>query len=136
MTLQTKTRHLAGKTTAEVGVFAEKPVPADAERWDIEYGDGSHAVDVIESRKAPNAGLARAMALKLIRAMKREHGEDLYISQVEVRTYEWVPTEFEDPWSGHQTVLDADSEQRTSQYGSYDESASAVTWGPVEPYRD
>lgn len=134
--LETKNRRFAGRKTADVFVAALKPVPDDAEQWDVEFGDGTHAIDVYGNRNAPNAGLARAAGLRLVKQMLAED-ETLLIDHIEVTTYDWVATSFEDlPQYGGQTILDAEKESRTKQYGRWDEQAKTITWSEPEPYRD
>lgn len=134
--METKNRAKAGKKTADVFVAALKPVPQDAEKWDVEFGDGSHAVDEFAYTSAPNAGLARTAALRLVKKMLAED-ETLLIDHIEVSIVEWVPTSFEDlPEYGGEVILDAEPETRSRQYGQWKEDSRTIEWGEPERHTE
>lgn len=132
MARETVDRHRAGKRTAYVTVAWTTPVDAHATHWDVEYGDGTRAVDHAEGRRCPNAGMARGWAARRWRQIPLEH-PGARLDHVRVIVERWDADEFEDDRYG--TILDAEAITETEQFGSEGDAAGVIDWAEPEPYR-
>lgn len=128
---ETKDRHRVGKRTAWASIGWGVPVPDDAERWDVEYGDGTKAVDDTDGRRCPNAAMARGWAAKRAQQVPIEHpGARVHYLCVTVER--WDADDIDDDVYG--TILDAVCVTESEQYGYLDDD-DTIDWAEPEPVR-
>lgn len=129
---ETVDRHRVGKRTAYVSIAWTTPVAEDATHWDVEYADGTRAVDHAEGRRCPNAAMARGHAAKRWRQIPLEH-PGARLDHARVIVERWDADEFEDDRYG--LILGAEAITETEQFGSESADGSSIDWDDPEPYQ-